>query len=116
MSRFNALISQKCPRCEKGNIYKKGNYFSFGKMNDFCPSCNYTFEIEPGYFYGAMYVGYGLTVAEAITTYVISQFFFDSVYMLMALIFCSLILLAPVNFKFSRVIWMYIFTSTKGTI
>ena len=116
MSRAQSLINYKCPKCEAGNVYKKSSYFNFGKMNESCPSCNYKFEIEPGYFYGAMYVTYGLTIAEAIGTYVISQFFVESVYTLIALIFCALILLAPVNFKFSRVIWMYICTSSKGTI
>jgi len=116
MSRIKSIISHKCPKCENGDVYEKGNLFSFGKMNETCPSCNYKFEIEPGFFYGAMYVTYGLTIGEAIATYVISQFFIESVYTLIALIFCSLIILAPINFKFSRVIWMYIFTSSKSTI
>lgn len=106
----------KCPKCERGNIYKQSNLFAFSKMYPSCKACKYKFEIEPGYFYGAMYVGYGLSVVEAIITYVISQFFVESIYILIALIFCSLIVMAPINFRFSRVLWMYIFTSAKGTI
>lgn len=31
-------------------------------MYDRCPACNLKFEREPGYFLGAMYIGYGLGV------------------------------------------------------
>ena len=31
-------------------------------MYETCPSCGLRFEREPGYFVGAMYVNYGLTV------------------------------------------------------
>jgi hypothetical protein len=31
-------------------------------MFQFCPECGLKFEREPGYFLGAMYVGYGLAL------------------------------------------------------
>jgi hypothetical protein len=113
MSRIKALVSYKCPQCETGNIYQKGIIFWFGKMNPTFPKCNCLFEIEPGFFFGAMFVCYALTVAEAIGAYIFSQFFFDSLTALISIIFMTLILLSPINYKFSRVIWMYIFISKK---
>jgi hypothetical protein len=32
-------------------------------MFQFCPECGLKFEREPGYFLGAMYIGYGLALA-----------------------------------------------------
>ena len=31
-------------------------------MNERCPACGLKFEREPGYFLGAMYIGYGLAL------------------------------------------------------
>ena len=46
-----------------GSTYSwKGN-----AMHNQCPHCDLTFEIEPGYFYAAMYVSYALNVAEAVS-------------------------------------------------
>ena len=44
-----------------------GGMYNFGsnKIHEHCPHCNLHFEIEPGYFYAAMYVSYALNVAEA---------------------------------------------------
>lgn len=36
--------------------------FSFGKMNDGCSVCGLSFNPEPGFYYGAMYVSYGVTI------------------------------------------------------
>ena len=36
-------------------------------MFDDCPVCGLHFEIEPGFFWGAMYVSYAMTVAMMIT-------------------------------------------------
>ena len=58
MASLLTILNCKCPNCSKGNVYKKHHFFSYAKMNDTCDVCNYSFEKEPGFFYGAMYVSY----------------------------------------------------------
>src|ERR1043166_3971115 len=67
-NRFASLVKCKCPRCQSGKmfIYPGYNLNKFTRMFDDCPVCGFHFEIEPGYFWGAMYVSYAITVAMMI--------------------------------------------------
>jgi hypothetical protein len=79
------------------------------KMFEKCPHCSFTFEIEPGYFYAAMFVSYALNVAEMVTFAVGvgiltgSQSPWLYVIILLGISF----LLAPFNFRYSRIILLY---------
>lgn len=86
-------------------------------MHDNCPHCNYKFEREPGYFYGAMFMSYGITMAEALATFVIIQIFnLDlSVDGIMAVIIAVILIFIFPNYKLSRILWMYIFTKKEET-
>lgn len=107
------ILSNKCPNCNKGQIYSKKNiYFNFfsNKMNKKCNNCGYKFEKEPGFFFGAMYVSYALGIAEGIAVFLLGRLFFDSLYD-MRIIFwigLTLLLLSSFNMRFSRIIWIYL--------
>lgn len=108
------IFNNKCPNCENGKVFRdKSFYFSVGypKMNDNCPSCQYKFEIEPGFFIGALYVSYALTIGESIVTYLIAQQFFDKLFDLriILVVLPVLLLLTFINIRLSRMMWMYIF-------
>ena len=70
MANLSSILKLKCPNCSNGEIYKKHHFFSYAKMNDSCEECNYLFNKEPGFFFGAMFVSYALTVAECIAVFV----------------------------------------------
>lgn len=77
-SEFKAALHGKCPKCRTGNMFATNPLKFIGqKMNDRCPHCDFQFEIEPGYFYVAMFVSYGMNVAImvtfAMTTYVLTH-------------------------------------------
>ncbi|MEY4912742.1 MAG: hypothetical protein RL025_569, partial [Bacteroidota bacterium] len=36
-------------------------------MHQDCPHCGFHFEIEPGFFWGAMYISYAFSVAVSVT-------------------------------------------------
>lgn len=108
------IFKNNCPNCEKGKVFKNGliNFgFGFPIMNEYCPNCNTKFEKEPGYFFGAMFVNYGLGCAEALATYFIVVPFFEETFDLRIFPIIGLVILslAIVNLKLSRLIWIYIF-------
>ncbi|MCT4581997.1 MAG: DUF983 domain-containing protein [Flavobacteriales bacterium] len=108
-----AAAKGKCPKCEKGVIFrKKGTIFllKLPVMNDTCPNCNYKFELEPGHFIGAMYVSYALVVGEGIGLYFVLAYFVTSITTLLILLFLAIILLSFFNFRYSRIIWIYFFS------
>lgn len=106
-----AMLHAKCPKCRRGNMFK-GNMYSIGgnTMHDTCPRCGLHFEIEPGYFYAAMYVSYAFNVAEAVTiamaTYILTGNM-ESPWLYLALILGGCFLMAPLNYRYSRIILLY---------
>ena len=62
VSAFHGILHALCPRCRTGTIFRK-SVWKFPAMRDRCPTCNLKYEREPGYFLGAMYIGYGLGLA-----------------------------------------------------
>ncbi|QKX05503.1 DUF983 domain-containing protein [Aquimarina sp. TRL1] len=117
MARINNILKGKCPKCETGAVFNKqeNQFLAIPKMNEKCPNCNHKFEVEPGFFFGAMYVSYGMTVAECIAIYIISSFFISSLLKIFILIVISILLLSFVNYKYSRLLWMYLFTKKVAT-
>jgi uncharacterized protein (DUF983 family) len=103
-----ALLNAKCARCREGDMFKPGLLSQ--KMHERCSTCDLFFERHPGYFYVAMFVSYALAVAEIITfgvaTYVLSGGS-ENVYLYLTIILSAVVLLAPFNYKFSRVLHMH---------
>jgi len=94
-------------------MYVSKNPYKFKKalvMHERCSHCQTKFKIEPSFFYGAMYVSYGLGVALAVATFVISYFFIglsrlESFFAITG----TLIVLMPVILRLSRNIWINFF-------
>ena len=51
------MIRQRCPRCLIGPVFRGAI-----TMNETCPTCGLILQREEGYFLGAMYVSYALSV------------------------------------------------------
>lgn len=108
-----ALLQGKCPRCRKGNIFTYtlgGKLFQFNKMNKTCPHCEVRLEPEPGFYQGAMYVGYGITIAVIMIISAILYFSghpSDRVYI--STVIGVMILLIPLNYRYSRILYLYFF-------
>lgn len=105
------MLHAKCPRCRRGDMFKGGIYnFGSNKILEYCPHCNLHYEIEPGYFYAAMYVSYAFNVAEALIiaalTYLLTHNS-SSPWLYIGAILTGSFALSPVNFRYSRVILLY---------
>ena len=113
--RLFSLLKGKCPKCETGDIFSyKGSLLRFKApvMNETCLHCGHKFEREPGYFFGAMFVSYAITVAEGIIVFLLWELFKPGIYdfRVIGLISLTLLILWFTNFRLSRIIWMYFFT------
>tara|TARA_B110000971_G_scaffold221961_1_gene271950 strand:+ start:10841 stop:11077 length:237 start_codon:yes stop_codon:yes gene_type:complete len=72
--------------------------------------------MEPSFFYGAMYVNYGITVTLSISVFLLSKLFFNATLLqCFAAIIITLLLLAPFNLRLSRIIWINMFVSFNKT-
>ncbi|SRR5690606_5310574 len=112
-SRFSAVVQSKCPRCRVGKMFEGPVYgFKRQRMNEYCPHCGLKFEIEPGYFYAAMYVSYAFSVAEVVSlgvaTAVLTKS--ESPWLYIGVLFGAILLLAPFNLRYSRLILLHYLT------
>lgn len=83
-------------------------------MNDKCSVCNEDFRREPGYYFGATYVSYALTVAFGIGLYIILAGIFDmDTIPFIITLSVLLILLMPLFYRSARLIWINFFVRYK---
>ena len=114
-TKLYSIVRGKCPRCHEGEFFKYRFNFNpskITKLHENCSKCNFKYMIEPSFFYGAMYINYGITVAIAVIVFVISKIGFE-LNLLQSFIYVliSLLLLAPLNLRLSRILWINMFVS-----
>lgn len=112
-SKLYSIFNFKCPRCNEGEVFEERNPYKFGslfKMHETCSHCGLRYEVEPSFFYGAMYVSYGYSVALFVATYIIMNMIYDPEIrdIIIALAFV-VIVLAPLVLRLSRITWLNLF-------
>lgn len=94
-------------------MYSNGNPYVLSetlKMNERCSHCATKYKIEPSFFYGAMYVSYGVGIAFAAIAFVISYLVIGTnLKIAFAAIFATMVLMLPIILRLSRNIWINLF-------
>jgi len=116
-SKIYSILRGKCPRCHKGDFFKYAftmNIFKVNKIEKKCSKCDLKYMIEPAFYFGALYVSYGITVAICIATFITSKIIFDLALLSSFIaVFIALILFIPVNLRLSRILWINMFINYK---
>ena len=114
-SKLYSIFTGACPKCHEESMYVNTNPYSLSetlKMNERCGNCQTKYKIEPSFFYGSMYVSYGVGIAFAVAAFVISYFFIGTNKLSAFLtIVITLIVLLPIILRLSRNIWINLFMS-----
>jgi uncharacterized protein (DUF983 family) len=114
-SKLNSILTGTCPKCQNESMYLDKNPFHLGsilKMNENCSHCGLKYQIEPSFFYGAMYVSYGLNVAIGIAAFIVSfVFLHTSIKTSFITIIATLIVFFPLVLRWSRNIYINMFVS-----
>ncbi len=112
-SKLYSILTGTCPKCQKESMYLDQNLLHLGsvlKMHEKCSTCGLKYQLEPSFFYGAMYVSYGLNVAIGIAAFIISFVIFgSSIKISFITIIASLIVLFPIVLRWSRNIYINMF-------
>ena len=106
--RWHAITHELCPRCQAGKIFRGPLWRTYLDTYDRCPACNLKYEREPGYFLGAMYFSYLLSIPPVLVLVLslwwLTRLRFDTV---LGLAFVAYLPLVPVVTRFARVLWMH---------
>lgn len=114
-TKLYSILNSKCPRCQEGNFFKNGFTFNLSRITKIhanCPSCDLKYMLEPSFYFGAMYVSYGLIVGLSITTFLIATLIFGlHLLQSFAVIFTTHFILMPLTLRLSRILWINMFVT-----
>lgn len=114
-SKIYAIFTGVCPKCHEESMYTNTNPYALSKlfsMHERCSNCNTKYKIEPSFFYGSMYVSYGVGIAFAVAAFVISYVFLNSsLNTAFIAIVVTMLVFYPIIVRISRNIWINLFMS-----
>ena len=112
-NKLYSILTGTCPVCHEESMYKDGNPYHVSKLFDMherCSNCHTKYKMEPSFFFGAMYVSYGVGIAFAVPAFVIPYFFLNvSLLNTFFIIVATLFVFLPLIVRLSRNIWVNLF-------
>lgn len=112
-STLYSILTGTCPKCNEESMYEVKNPYKLTtlyKMHDTCSHCHTQYKIEPSFFYGAMYVSYGLTVAFGVAIFIILHVFLNQDILNSFIgIIVGILLLMPITARLARNIYINMF-------
>jgi uncharacterized protein (DUF983 family) len=108
-SVWTAIRHQFCPRCRTGPLFRTSLWRGFLNMYERCPHCGHKYEREPGYFLGALYFSYALSIPPGLLMVLLIWHFsgwpFD---WSVGAAFLAYLPLVPLVTRWARVFWMHL--------
>lgn len=117
-SKLYSIFTFTCPQCQEGKFFKAHPYNlkEVGNLHEHCSVCGLKYEKEVGFYYGAMYVSYGLAVGVFIALWLSFYLFFPdlSTATQIWIVVSVSVATGPLLYALSKIIWANLFFSYKG--
>ena len=111
-SKLYSILNHKCPKCHEGDLYPT-RLLSFSElftMKDECPHCGQKYVLEPGFYWGSMYIGYMLSSAVMLLMFGVLLFLLDmGVYESLGGAVVVLVILYGGVYRMARAIWINLY-------
>lgn len=112
-TKLYSIFRGKCPKCHEGKFFESHLFDlkRFGEVRENCSSCGLKYSKEPGFYQGAYYVAYAIGTIHFVASWAIIYNFFPEmdVDTQFGIIAGSLLLLSPLYFFGSKIIWGNLF-------
>ncbi len=118
-TKRSAVFQARCPQCREGKLFisKAYNLRKFLLMKKVCDTCGARFEKEPRFYDGSMYISYAMSVGLFLMSALIINSTIEdaneNTYLIA--IISEVILLYPLMYRYSRVLFLYSFGGLKYT-
>ena len=85
-TKMYAIVRHKCPRCHEGDLWQNRLWFAGAQalltkadysMHENCAVCGLKYDMEPGFWWGAMYMGYAFSSGALLIVSGLYVLFFD---------------------------------------
>ncbi|MBR9914850.1 MAG: DUF983 domain-containing protein [Algicola sp.] len=114
-TKIYSIFTGACPKCHQESMYTTKNPYVLRdvlKINEHCSHCGTRYRLEPSFFYGSMYVSYGVGIAFAVAAFIISFLMLESsLFVAFMSIIGTLLVFGPIIMRLSRNIWINMFMS-----
>ena len=113
-SKLYSILGFKCPRCQEGDLYYTP---TFGlkrlfDMREKCPHCEQRYELEIGFYWGAMFISYLIVALYMFGGFAVAYFLLGvDVMWAMGVLMMGTIPLYAWFFRVSRSIWINFFVA-----
>ncbi|UOQ99348.1 DUF983 domain-containing protein [Hymenobacter sp. 5317J-9] len=108
-----ALAKLRCPRCHQGKLFSTSalNVTQFAQMPVQCPVCGQSFEPEPGFYFGSMYITFAFNVGTFLVLGVLIYYLLGNpdTWVYVAIITGFTVLFTPLILRYSRALMLYLF-------
>jgi len=119
-NKLYSILTGKCPKCHHELMYKNSNAYQLTQtleMHERCGHCNTKYKIEPSFFYGSMYVSYGVGIGFSVAAFLLTFILFEtSLVTSFIAIVATLIGFMPIIMRVSRNIWINLFMSYDAAL
>ncbi len=109
-NKLYSIFRLKCPRCHEGELFENNRLLTYQKtdaMPESCPKCGQKYELEEGFWYGAMFVSYSLSSIYLIAFLLVALVTGEALWLYGAI--ALLFICWPVIFRLSRSLYLNIF-------
>ncbi|MEL6590292.1 MAG: DUF983 domain-containing protein, partial [Bacteroidota bacterium] len=117
-SGLSSIVGGRCPRCRTGKLFVTRNPYDLRstlKMPEQCSHCGQDFRIEPGFYFGATYVSYGLNIALLVAIGVAISVLGTLTFWNFTLSWIgAAVVLTPMMARLARTIWIHAFVRYKS--
>jgi uncharacterized protein (DUF983 family) len=110
-NRYRSILTLKCPRCGHGDLFTKKGIFVYKNMMDMptlCPVCDQKYEIEPGFWIGALWTSYPIVILIEFP-FLMMALFSETLgpWIPLSLMFVAFYFAYPVMLRLGRSIWIH---------
>lgn len=118
ISKYSAIIKLKCPSCRQGDLFTKKGLVVFSKMIEMpknCPVCNQKYEIEPGFWIGALWTSYPIVILIEFP-FLMLALFNETLgpWIPLSMMLVAFVLAYPIMLRLGRSIWISAWVKFKG--
>ena len=115
-----SIAKCKCARCRQGDMFVDRNPYNFKrtmKMHEKCAVCGQAFSLEVGFYYGAGYTSYAISIGVSVFSFIVYALTIGmsvNDYRFFYWIIVNAVLLValqPVIMRIARSLWLAFFVS-----
>lgn len=101
--RFPAILKGLCPRCLEGKVFSGPL-----KMHTHCPQCGIVYEREHGFFLMSIFFGYVIDFLLVLPLVIALYLLRAPLWAYLVGVLIILIPLAPLVFRYARILWLHL--------